>query len=286
MLDQLLQRNICPVNMSTYLDSMITLLHVMIRCKYKGLIKSNHVWLNVCSACNAGEPKDLNLSFRQCEWLSSTRESRNDPSSAMAKLSQSIARPVLARFVASFQVFETLGSGARLLTTHILDGYKALQPDLGCACLEALSLSRQDLDIEALLLIVQLGADLAQSSAQNVQFLDHLATLLCKVESAELEVMEEHEHQRLTSSAWQLLASPVFALSQSPSIAQSALRAKGGILSLLCTCQSLKPDHGLDAQIAMWSQSLRLWLDESSVSHFALRQPRSLTENCRTSQPD
>ena len=187
----------------------------------------------------------------------------------------------LAHLVASLDVFISMTSAE--LSPINLEQFEMLQPDLGSAYLETLRLVARHDDIRVCTLAMQIFTNTTPFSLGHEHALAYLADVLRDSTKALTHNIEEDTRGEVARISLQLLEHSTLLSPSSPSTAQSALRARGGILSLLCMCSLPKLVSGLGRHISSWAQSLHLWLDEYCVSHHFMHSGQSLTKvNCRT----
>ena len=189
-----------------------------------------------------------------------------------------------ARVFAFVQTSISTSSTVMPTTDRISSVQELLGPELTLAQLEALEAIDQQLSIESILSAMRNYLDIAQSKTVDLeQALEYLAPLLgrAQLQSSLLASSESDLKHELSEVGLKILNDTSLLLPKSPSVAQSALRAKGGIFTVLLYCRASKAKLSFGRHFQAWAHSLRLNLDENLVLFLIVQLVLQLTEDDR-----
>ena len=260
--------NPCPYTACTYLEFMTLLLRAM---------QMNHG--DIDSAVKRKSIEYRKRTSIDAERLSACLEERQGildqdlpiymQMKRRDKQGHSNLKQALARFKASSEYLVSTIALRSMPAASESESSVSLDHEHGSPYLEALQAHGTSIGIRHQLLALRVYLNGPRAETDEEQALGNLANLLSTVPSTIREDFG-HNHnlkQDFFAAGMEVLASPSFMSPRSPTAAQFALHASGGIFSLLYYCGDGEPGADFDQRVWRWAQSLRLWLDESCVSY-------------------
>ena len=283
----LVLENSCLYTACAYLESMTLLLQAMLRneidsgCSIEERSIENRKRMAI-------HIEQLSVSLQACNRIFDQDSQMHMQMKIRDNMGHGNVKQALARFKASSELLRS--TIALRSTPAASDSNFSISPEneTGGAYLEALQVQKVPADVRYILLAMKVYLHSARAGSGEEQALGCLANLLNMTRTT---IPGDLKHdgnlkQETLVAGTDVLANPEFISPESPTAAQSALVARGGILSLLYFCDERRPSTDIGQRIRRWSRSLRLWLVETSASHSCLALALGLMSDYRTFLPD
>ena len=261
-------QNSCPYTMCTYLELMTQLLHMALQSQCSSFPHIAHKEPNVKEETESKLVKKLSEAT-EAHW----RVVGSDSLALAQKIERNWSygdciKYAFARFVVSLELLRSRAPMNSLPKSNSLYLAGVLEAEIGLAYLETTKLFRGPIEIHHLLLAMQQYMKCVRSQSVQEDAVSYLGQVLNKVRPAVFQTLAHSStlKQEVRATGLQTLAAPSFTIPKNPFVAQSALRARGSILSLLYYCETQPLRAALHGKISRWTQDVRLSLEETCVS--------------------